>query len=163
MAKTLIELLVNGDSYEVAVEPWQTLAEILRDVLGFKGTKIGCNQGDCGACTVILDGVTVCSCITLAVEAAGRAIRTIEGVAPSAETLHPVQEAFVEKGAIQCGFCTSGMILSGVHLLEKNPSPTEKEIRHGLSGNLCRCTGYNKIVEAIESAATKISEPGSNS
>jgi carbon-monoxide dehydrogenase small subunit len=161
MAKKVIELTVNGDNYEVAVEPWQTLAEVLRETLGFTGTKIGCGQGDCGACTVLLDGVTVCSCITLAVETVGLDIRTIEGLAPSAQTLHPVQEAFIEKGAVQCGFCTSGMILAGVHLLENNPNPTEKEIRHGLSGNLCRCTGYNKIVDAIASAATKINDTGS--
>lgn len=158
MAKRVIDLTVNGDTYEVAVEPWQTLAEVLRETLRFTGTKIGCEQGDCGACTVLLDGVTVCSCITLAVEAVGLDIKTIEGVAPSAQSLHPVQEAFIEKGAVQCGFCTSGMVLAGVHLLENNPNPTEKEIRHGLSGNLCRCTGYNKIVEAIDSAATKIDD-----
>jgi len=111
--------------------------EVLRETLGFTGTKIGCNQGDCGSCTVLLDGVTVCSCITLAVEAAGLEIKTIEGLAPSAETCIPYK-SIVEKGAIQCGFCTSGMVLSAVHLLENNPNPTEKEIRHGLSGNLCR-------------------------
>jgi len=161
MAKRAIELTVNGDNYEVAIEPWQTLAEVLRDTLGFTGTKIGCGEGDCGACTVLLDGVAVCSCITLAVETVGLDIRTIEGLAPSAQTLHPVQEAFIEKGAVQCGFCTSGMVLAGVHLLTNNPNPTEKEIRHGISGNLCRCTGYNKIVDAIASAATKIGDTGS--
>lgn len=161
MPKTVIELMINGDRYEAAVEPWQTLAEVLRETLGFTGTKIGCGQGDCGACTVLLDGMTVCSCITLAVEAAGLDIKTIEGLAPSSQTLHPVQEAFIEKGAVQCGFCTSGMVLASVHLLENIPDPTEKEIRHGLSGNLCRCTGYNKIVDAIESAAAKINDTGS--
>jgi carbon-monoxide dehydrogenase small subunit len=161
MAKKTIELLVNGDIYEVAVDPWQTLADVLRETLGFTGTKVGCGQGDCGACTVLLDGVTVCSCITLAVEAVGLDIKTIEGLAPSAQVLHPVQEAFIEKGAVQCGFCTSGMVLAGVHLLENSPHPTEKEIRHGLSGNLCRCTGYNKIVDAIASVATKTDDSGS--
>lgn len=160
MTKKIIELRVNGDHYEVAVEPWWTLAEVLRDRLGFTGTKIGCNQGDCGACTVLLDGATVCSCITLAVEAAGLEITTIEGLAPSEQELHPVQQAFVEKGAVQCGFCTSGMVLASVHLLENNPNPTEKEIRHGLSGNLCRCTGYNKIVEAIAGAASESGAAG---
>lgn len=153
MAKTTIELRVNGDRYEVAVDPWRSLAEVLREELGLIGTKIGCNQGDCGACTVLLDGRTVSSCLMLAVEADQREITTIEGVAPSAEVLHPVQEAFVEKGAVQCGFCTAGMILSASYLLDGNPAPTEEEIRLGLSGNICRCTGYNKIVEAIASAA----------
>lgn len=153
MAKTTIELRVNGDRYEVAVDPWRSLAEVLREDLGLIGTKIGCNQGDCGACTVLLDGRTISSCLMLAVEADQREITTIEGVAPSADELHPVQEAFVEKGAVQCGFCTSGMILSARYLLDGNPTPTEEEIRLGLSGNICRCTGYNKIVEAIATAA----------
>jgi carbon-monoxide dehydrogenase small subunit len=158
MAKKIIEINVNGDIYETAVDPWQTLAEVLRENLGLTGTKIGCNHGDCGCCTVIVDGVTVCSCMTLAVEAAGCNITTIEGLAPSADRLHPVQQAFIEKGAVQCGFCTSGMILSAVHLLEANPHPTEEQIRKGLSGNLCRCTGYNKIVEAIDYAAKNANE-----
>jgi len=153
MAKKLVEINVNGDTYEVAVDSWQTLAEVLRDNLGLTGTKIGCSHGDCGSCTVIIDGLTVCSCLTLAVEAAGSTITTIEGLAPSADKLHPVQEAFIKDGAVQCGFCTSGMIMSAVHLLNTNPNPTEEQIRSGLSGNLCRCTGYNKIVEAIDSAA----------
>lgn len=158
MAKKIIEINVNGDIYEIAVDPWQTLAEVLRESLGLIGTKIGCNHGDCGACTVIVDGVTVSSCLTLAVEAAGRKITTIEGIAPCEDKLHPVQQAFIDKGAVQCGFCTSGMILSAVHLLEANPNPTEEQIRSGLSGNLCRCTGYNKIVEAIDSAAKNAGE-----
>ncbi len=153
MAKQIIELTVNGDRYEVAVEPSRSLAEVLREDLGLTGTKIGCNQGDCGACTVLIDGRSVASCMTLAVEAQHREITTIEGLAASLQNLHPIQEAFVEHGAVQCGFCTSGMIMSAKNLLDKNPSPSEQEIRHALSGNLCRCTGYTKIVEAIDAAA----------
>ncbi len=156
MAKQIIELTVNGDRYEVAVEPSRSLAEVLREDLGLTGTKIGCNQGDCGACTVIIDGRSVVSCTTLAVEAQHREITTIEGLASSLQNLHPIQEAFVEHGAVQCGFCTSGMIMSAKNLLDKNPSPSEQEIRHALSGNLCRCTGYTKIVEAIDAAAGKL-------
>jgi len=153
VAKQIIELTVNGDRYEVAVEPSRSLAEVLREDLGLTGTKIGCNQGDCGACTVLIDGRSVASCMTLAVEAQHREITTIEGLAASLQNLHPIQEAFVEHGAVQCGFCTSGMIMSAKNLLDKNPSPSEQEIRHALSGNLCRCTGYTKIVEAIDAAA----------
>jgi carbon-monoxide dehydrogenase small subunit len=160
MPKEIIELKVNGDTYEIAVEPWRTLAEVLREDLGLIGTKIGCNQGDCGACTVILDGLTVCSCLTLAVEAVGLEIRTIEGLASSEDALHPLQESFIENGAVQCGFCTGGMILSAYHLLERNPLPSEQEIRNGISGNLCRCTGYNKIVDAVRCAAEKGGQKG---
>ncbi len=153
MKRRAIELVVNGDRYEVAVEPWRSLAEVLREDLGLTGTKIGCNHGDCGACTVILDGRTVCSCLTLAVEAEGLAIITIEGLAPSGQQLHPVQQAFVDRGAVQCGFCTPGMILNAKLLLDDTPRPSEDEIRRALSGNLCRCTGYAKIVDAIRHAA----------
>ncbi len=156
MAKQLIELIVNGDRYEVAVEPHASLAEVLREELNLTGTKIGCNQGDCGACTVLLDGRAVSSCLTLAAEAHQREVTTIEGLAPSADRLHPLQEAFIEKGAVQCGFCSAGMILSAKALLDQNPSPSEAEIRQGLDGNLCRCTGYVKIVEAIQAAAAKL-------
>lgn len=148
-----IKLTVNGDTYSLAVDPWQTLNQVLREDLNLTGTKLGCGSGDCGACTVILDGRSVSSCLTLAVEADGKSIVTVEGLAPSGDELHPIQEAFIEKGAIQCGFCTPGMELSAYHLLCKNPCPSEKEIREGLSGNLCRCTGYNKIVEAIAASA----------
>jgi len=154
--KHTITMTVNGDTYSLAVEPWRTLNETLREDLGLTGTKLGCGSGDCGACTVIMDGRTVSSCLTLAVEADGRSITTVEGLAPSGETLHPVQEAFIEKGAIQCGFCTPGMELSAVYLLNKNKKPNEMEIREALSGNLCRCTGYNKIVEAISAAAERM-------
>ena len=160
MAKQIIELNVNGDRYEVATETWRSLAQVLREDLGLTGTKIGCNNGDCGACTVLLDGLSVSSCLTLAVEACHHEIMTIEGLAPSAEELHPIQDAFVKKGGVQCGFCTPGMILSSKFLLDRNPNPTESEIRSGLSGNLCRCTGYNKIVDAIETAAESMSAKG---
>ena len=153
MKRRAIALVVNGDRYEVAVEPWRSLAEVLREDLGLTGTKIGCHHGDCGACTVILDGRTVCSCLTLAVEAEDLAITTIEGVAPSGQALHPIQQAFVDRGAVQCGFCTPGMILNAKQLLDDTPRPSEDEIRRALSGNLCRCTGYAKIVDAICHAA----------
>lgn len=148
--KKLIQLTVNDKAYEVAVEPNQTLVDLLRYQLNLTGTKKGCELGDCGSCTVILDGKPVNSCLVLAMQANGRSITTIEGLETEAG-LHPLQQAFVEKGAVQCGFCTSGMILSGKTLLEKNPKPDDNEIRGAISGNLCRCTGYQKIVEAIKS------------
>ena len=156
MAKQLIELIVNGDRYEVAVDPIASLAEVLRQDLNLTGTKVGCNQGDCGACTVLIDGRSVSSCLTLAVLAHQRQITTIEGLAAKPDDLHPVQEKFIEHGAVQCGFCTGGMILSAKYLLDNIPDPTEDQIRQGLSGNLCRCTGYTKIVEAIGAAAKKM-------
>jgi carbon-monoxide dehydrogenase small subunit len=146
--KRLIELNVNGELYEVAIQQHRTLAEVLREELDLIGTKEACNQGDCGSCTVILDGKTVTACLTLAVEADGRDVRTIEGISDGGE-LNPVQKAFVEYGAIQCGFCTPGMVMSATALLEENPNPTEHEVRMGIAGNICRCTGYTKIVEAI--------------
>lgn len=154
--KQQIKFTVNGDEYAIAVDPWRTLNEVLRDDLNLTGTKLGCGTGDCGACTVIVDDVSVSSCLTLAVAVDGKSVRTVEGLAPSGEELHPVQEAFVKAGAIQCGFCTSGMEMAAVHLLSRNPSPTEEEIRRGLSGHLCRCTGYNQIVEAVSVAAETI-------
>ncbi|MGD8562482.1 MAG: (2Fe-2S)-binding protein [Desulfarculaceae bacterium] len=156
MAKQVIELIVNGDRYEVAVDPWRTLAEVLREDLNLTGTKIGCNQGDCGACTVLIEGRSVSSCLTLAMEAHKREVTTIEGLAPSPQEMHPLQQAFIDKGAVQCGYCTGGMILSAKHLLDHNPEPDEDQIRKGLSGNLCRCTGYAKIVDAIASAARSL-------
>ena len=156
--KHLITLKVNGDTYTVAAESSRTLNEVLREDLGLTGTKLGCSDGDCGACTVLVDGHSVSSCLTLAVSVEGKDITTVEGLAPSGEELHPIQEAFIEKGAIQCGFCTAGMEMSALNLLSKNSSPTEKEIRTALSGNLCRCTGYYQIVEAIDSAAEKMNE-----
>ena len=163
MAKQNIELIVNGDHYQVAVEPWRMLVDVLREDLGLTGTKIGCAQGDCGACTVLMDGVSISSCLTLAVEAHQRDITTIEGLATSPQQLHPLQESFVQHGAVQCGYCTPGMIMSAKHLLDHNPQPNEEQIRQGLSGNLCRCTGYNKIVEAIGAAAEKLAPSGKES
>ncbi len=156
--KKLLSLTVNSAPYELAVEPNRTLAQVLRYDLGLTGTKIGCAIGDCGACTVLLDGVPVFSCLVLAVEAEGRDVLTIEGVSPNAD-LHPLQQAFVEQGAIQCGFCTPGMVLSALALLKRNPDPSEADIRRALSGNLCRCTGYQKIVEAVQAAAKTMIPP----
>ena len=153
--KSFIELTVNGQPVEAAVEPNRTLLQFLREDLGLTGTKHGCGLGDCGACTVILDGQPVNSCLVLAIQANGREVLTIEGLAENGK-LHPIQQAFVDKGAIQCGFCTPGMILSAKALLDANPKPTEQDIRMAISGNLCRCTGYQKIVEAIGEAAEKI-------
>lgn len=150
--KRLITLNVNGTDHELAVNPNQTLADLIRYDIRLTGTKKGCEAGECGACTVIMDGKPINSCLVLAVQANGRTILTIEGVETN-EGLHPVQKAFVDKGAIQCGFCTSGMILSAKALLDRNTHPTESEIRMAISGNLCRCTGYQKIVEAIESVS----------
>lgn len=150
--KTLIQLTVNGEPVETAVAPNRTLLQFLREDLGLTGAKHGCGHGDCGACTVILDGKPVNSCLVLAVQANGREVVTIEGLAENGR-LHPIQQAFVDHGAIQCGFCTPGMILSAKALLDKHPRPTELDIRTAISGNLCRCTGYQKIVEAIAAAA----------
>ncbi len=152
MAAKLVQLTINDKEYDIAVQANETLVDVLRYRLGLTGTKKGCGQGDCGSCTVIMDGNTVNSCLVLAVQANGSRITTIEGL-ESDEGLHPVQKAFIEHGAIQCGFCASGMILSAKNLLDKNPKPTEGEIRSALSGNLCRCTGYQKIVEAVQSIA----------
>ena len=150
-----ITLMINGDSYRIRVDPCQTLLEVLRDELLLTGTKEGCGKGDCGACTVILDGKAVNSCLVLAVACDGKSITTIEGLAKNG-TLHPVQKAFIEEGAIQCGYCTPGMILSSLALLQKNNRPTEEEIRMGLKGNICRCTGYTKIVKAVAAASRKM-------
>jgi aerobic carbon-monoxide dehydrogenase small subunit len=147
-----IELRVNGESYQVRIEPHRTLLEVLREELFLTGTKEGCGTGDCGACTVILDGKPVLSCITLAVEADGREVTTIEGFSKKG-VLHPLQEAFLNEGAVQCGFCTPGMIITSKTLLDENDRPTEPEIRKAMAGNLCRCTGYAKIVKAIQSIA----------
>ncbi len=150
--KQLIQLKVNGEVCELAVHPNRTLLDVLRDDLDLTGAKKGCDEGDCGSCTVIIDGKPVASCLTLAIEAQGKDILTIEGVAKDGQ-LHPIQTAFVEHGAIQCGFCTPGMILSAKALLDQNPKPTEEEVAKAISGNLCRCTGYVKILEAILAAS----------
>lgn len=152
MLKEQIQLTVNGEVYEVAVEARRTLLQVIRDDIGLTGAKRGCDLGECGACTVLLDGEPVPACLVLAVDAKGKEILTIEGLGEGTR-LHPLQEAFVQHGAVQCGFCTPGVIMSAKALLEDNPSPTEEEVRTAIAGNLCRCTGYVKIVEAILSAA----------
>lgn len=143
-----ITLRVNGKSYRVRVPPWRTLLEVLRENLGLMGTKKSCNEGECGACTVHMDGRPVTSCLVLAADAQGKEIVTIEGVSEG-EKLHPVQEAFLKHGAIQCGFCTPGMVMSAKALLDENPEPTLSDARQAISGNLCRCTGYQHIINAI--------------
>jgi carbon-monoxide dehydrogenase small subunit len=150
--KQLIELLINGESYEVAVEPQVTLLEVLRDELGMTGTKEACGTGECGSCTVLMEGKPILSCLTLAVNCQRQDIITIEGLAQG-EDLSIVQQAFQDCGAIQCGFCTPGMVLSTTALLHDNPHPGSAEIKKALEGNLCRCTGYNKIIEAVNMAA----------
>ena len=145
-----LELKVNGEDYKIQVEPHRTLLEVIRKDLHLTGTKLGCGGGECGACTVILDGKAVKSCLMLALDARGKDIWTIEGLARGGE-LHPLQRAFVECGAVQCGFCTPGMIMAAKALLDSNPHPTEQEIKDALAGNLCRCTGYVKILEAVSS------------
>jgi aerobic carbon-monoxide dehydrogenase small subunit len=154
--KKAIQLSVNGQQVQVSVGGSETLLDCLRNQLGLTGTKKGCDQGDCGACTVLVDGSPVNSCLMLAFEADGKDITTIEGLAQE-DGLHPLQEAFISQNAVQCGFCTPGMILTAAALLKENPHPSEKEIRHYLQGNLCRCTGYSKIVEAVQAAAQVLS------
>ena len=146
--KCLIRLKVNGETYEIAVEPRKTLLDVIRNEIGLTGTKKGCNMGECGACTVLLDGKAVCSCLVLGVEADRKEVITIEGLGNGVSP-DPLQEAFVKHGAIQCGFCTPGMIMVARRLLDENPTPTEEEVRAAICGNLCRCTGYVKIVEAV--------------
>jgi len=146
--KQLMHFKVNGKDHDLAVEPHRTLLEVLTEELGLTGAKMGCNEGDCGSCTVIVDRKPVCSCLLLAVEAQNKPIETIEGLAVDGQ-LHPIQQAFINRGAVQCGYCTPGMIMSAKALLDKNPDPSEADIRRALQGNLCRCTGYVKIVEAI--------------
>ena len=150
-----IRLKINGLSHELEVKPWATLLDTLREDLGLTGTKEGCGQGECGACTVLMDGKPVNACLILAMEAQGKEILTIEGLAQGDE-LHPVQQAFVEIGGMQCGFCTPGMVLSAKALLDEKPEPTDEEIRKGLEGNFCRCTGYTKIIESVRAAAERM-------
>lgn len=152
MAKTLVSLTVNGRKHEVAVEPRWTLLETLRTQLDLTGTKEGCGTGDCGACSIFVDGRLITSCCMLAVQADGRDVKTIEGLATNGD-LNPVQRAFIDTGGVQCGFCTPGMIMATNNLLEHNASPDLDEIRRGLAGNLCRCTGYAKIYEAVQAAS----------
>jgi len=148
----LVSTTVNGDAVEFACDPSETLLDVLRNRLGLTGAKEGCGTGDCGACSVQVDGRLICSCLMLGVEAEGREIETVEGMADGAE-LHPLQVKFLEHAALQCGVCTPGFLMAAKALLEKNPDPTEEEIRFGLAGNLCRCTGYDKIVRAVQDAA----------
>ena len=155
MSRHEVTITVNGQAYTREIDARLLLVHFLREELNLTGTHIGCDTTSCGACTVLLDGVAVKSCTVFAVTANGKSVETIEGVAQGGQ-LHPLQEGFWEKHGLQCGFCTPGMILSAKHLLSKNPNPSEQEIREGISGNLCRCTGYNKIVEAIQYAAEKM-------
>jgi carbon-monoxide dehydrogenase small subunit len=154
MTKIHVTTTVNGDAAEFLADPRETLLDALRDQLGLTGTKEGCGTGDCGACSVIVDGVLVCSCLMLAAEAEGKTVETIEGMA--GEELHPLQRQFIEHAALQCGFCTPGILVAAKALLERNPDPTDTEIRYWLAGNLCRCTGYDKIIRAVQDAAAEM-------
>ena len=157
MPKQILSFNVNGDKVDVLVSPYLTLLDALRDEVELTGPKEGCGTGDCGACTVHLDGKPVASCLVLALQARGRNVRTIEGLGTS-NTLHPLQDAFVRHGVPQCGFCIPGVLMAAAALLEQNPRPSEEEIRYGIAGNLCRCTGYTKMIAAISEAAGSISE-----
>ena len=157
--KSAIQLTINGETREVLVEPYASLLDTLRDELQLTGTKKGCDEGDCGACTVIIDGKTATSCLVLAMDAHGRDLLTVEGLA-SGQELHPVQRAFMEHGGVQCGFCTPGLIMSAVGLLQENPDPTEADVRYSIGGNLCRCTGYMRVVKSILEAAEAIRRRG---
>jgi len=152
-----INITVNNKPYQLSIPPWRTLLEVIREDLGLTGTKEGCGLGECGACTVIMEGKAVNSCLVLATEADGKQITTIEGLADG-DKLHPLQQAFVDHGGLQCGFCTPGMIMSAKALLDENPTPSEEEIKRGIAGNLCRCTGYTKIIESIKAAAENMEE-----
>ena len=160
MAEQIVKFIVNGRSYEIPIEPHMTLVEVLRDKLDITGTKISCGAGECGACTVLIDGKPVLSCLTLAITAKEKSILTIEKLAEDGN-LHPIQKAFINNGAIQCGFCTPGMILSAKALLDENKNPTREEVKKALAGNLCRCTGYVKIIDAVLAAADEIRKGGS--
>ena len=155
MSKVFVSATVNGDAVEFLADPGETLLDALRFELGLTGSKEGCGSGDCGACTVVMDGAMVCACLVLAAEAEGRTIATVEGIAEGSE-LHPVQRTFLERGALQCGFCTPGFIVAAKALLDHNPNPSESEVRYWLAGNLCRCTGYDKIVRAVMDAAAEL-------
>ena len=154
--KQIIKFSLNGESTELEIEPHLTLLQLLRDKLELTGTKEGCGMGECGACTVLVDGKAVNSCILPAMEVDGKSVTTIEGLTDTQGNLHPIQKAFIEYGAVQCGFCSPGMVLSAKALLDENPKPTEEEIRHGIAGNLCRCTGYLQIVQAIKAASGQL-------
>jgi len=151
--KQLISVTINGEPYQLAVEPFRSLLDVLRNEAGLIGTKKGCDVGDCGACTVILDGKPVNSCLVLGVEVNNCEVVTIEGIQPSPDELHPLQENFMKHGGAQCGFCTPGMIVMAKAFLDEHPNPSEAEIRFGIAGNICRCTGYTKIIQAIQATA----------
>ena len=155
MAKQHVTTTINGEEAEYLCEPQETLLDVLRDAVGLTGTKEGCSSGDCGACSVMLDGRLVCSCLVLGVEAEGKSIETIEGMAIGDE-LHPLQQKFLEEAALQCGFCTPGVLVAAKALLERNDNPTETEVRYWLAGNLCRCTGYDKIIRAVMDTAIEM-------
>jgi len=159
MSRIHVTTTINGDAAEYLCEAEESLLDVLRDRLGLTGSKEGCGTGDCGACSVILDDRLVCSCLVLGAEAEGREIRTIEGMA-TGETLHPLQRQFLEHAALQCGICTPGFLVAAKALLDRNPDPSETEIRFWLAGNLCRCTGYDKIVRAVQAAAAELREVG---
>jgi carbon-monoxide dehydrogenase small subunit len=162
--KQIISLNVNNDTYQVAAYPSQTLLDVLRDDLGLTGTKRSCGTGTCGMCTVIIDKKAVLACLTLAVECEGKTITTIEGISNPDGTLHPLQESFVENGAVQCGFCSPGIIMTAKALIDKNPTPDEEDIKEALAGTICRCTGHFKTIEAVQKAAEHINkEPGNDS
>jgi aerobic carbon-monoxide dehydrogenase small subunit len=152
MSKMRVETKINGEQMEFLCEPQQSMLDVLRDNLRLTGTKEGCATGDCGACSVLLDGRLICSCLMLAVESGGRQITTIEGISRG-EELHPIQQKFLQHAALQCGICTPGFVIAAKALLDENPNPTETEIRYHLAGNLCRCTGYDKIIRAVQDAA----------
>lgn len=153
--RKILNFILNGEPIKVEVEPHLTLLKLLRDKLGLTGTKEGCGMGECGACTVILDGNAINSCIFPALEVKGKKVTTIEGLMDEQGNLHPIQKAFIQYGAIQCGFCTPGMVLSAKALLDENPKPSEDEIRNAIAGNLCRCTGYIQIIQAIKSLCSQ--------
>jgi len=155
MGKEIADFIINGTNYEVIIEPHMLLADVIRDQIGLTGTKIACGAGDCGACTILIEGLPILSCLTLAVTARGKNITTVEGLADGHE-LHPIQKAYEEKGGVQCGYCSPGMLMSTKHLLDENPNPTRDEISEALAGNLCRCTGYQHIVDAVQYAAKKM-------
>ena len=155
----MVKLKINGEARELALEPYRSLLDVLRNEAGLTGTKKGCDVGDCGACTVLVDGRPVNSCLMLGVEARGCEVLTIEGLQPGPDRLHPLQECFVRLGGAQCGFCTPGMIMMAKALLDEIPQPSEEQIRFGIAGNICRCTGYTKIVEAIQVAAEEMKAP----
>lgn len=157
LGKVRVQTSINGEAVEFLCSPWQSLLEVLREDLGLTGAKEGCNNGNCGACNVLIDGVLVNSCLVLAAEVAGKAVTTIEGLA-TPDGLHPLQQAFLEHAALQCGFCTPGVLMAARALLEVNPHPSEEEIRHWMAGTLCRCTGYDKIVRAVLAAASVVEE-----